>query len=283
MQGGGGGGPAPMPHTSAAGVPQVRDPSRDVKKLKDGEMSGKSTAKDPKVKVEEGPDPMYAEMMALEEDDDGQTHIPVRLPLMNTQRLYTHETVTSKVEKQQAVQLGHEDRTLIEEDKTRASGLFKLREDNNDKLFFVQLPSALPISTMMSAQESNAPQRSAAHDEPQSGDAVAGEAEDPASGLDQQMGQNEWTGKLSDVEPGYMGKLRIHKSGKMVLALGDVIYEVSGGADCPFRQEVLVVNSEEETCHALGAVQDRLVVKLDPDGLLKPRRSQDPAELLSLD
>ena len=135
---------------------------------------------------------------------------------------------------------------------------------------------------MMSAQERDAPQRSS-HDEPQGADATATEREDPASGLDQQMGQNEWTGKLSDVEAGYMGKLRIHKSGKMCLVLGDVVYEVSGGAHCPFRQEVLVVNSEEETCHALGAVQDRLVVKLEPDALLKKRRAQGSSELMEID
>jgi len=264
---GGGGGGAPTPRAVAAGLPIVQDPF----KREDGKKAAKKPAKssEPKKKVEDVADPRYAALKALEEEDDGQQHPPVRTPLAGPQRLYLAETVSSNIERAAPVQIGHEDTESISEDMCRQRALFNLdkEEDENDKLFFVQLPSTLPISSMMAPRDP-ALSRTA------EGEVRVGlnsvEEDEIATSLDQQMGQNEWTGRLPDVEPGYMGKLRVHQSGKMVLVLGDVTYHVAAGTHCPFRQDVLIVNPQEETCHALGAVQDRLVCKLDPNSLLAP-------------
>jgi len=82
-----------------------------------------------------------------------------------------------------------------------------------------------------------------------------------------------------------MGKLKIRRSGKVELDLGNCSFLVQRGADCLFSQRVAVVSEgETETtaaCHILGDLlvhcprwigltrpQGRLVVTPDMDSLL---------------
>lgn len=249
-----------MPHATGSTVPRVQDPSKSKVK-EEGGAPGSPRQRERQQGSQAKTDMERAQEVA--DDNDGQTHPPIRVPLAQSQRLYLQEEVMLDVKKPPAEQLGVEDRRSAAEDAKRALTLFEENMDDKeaDKLFFVQLPSALPIASMLIKEEA-APAQGDANDT--EGPQMAPEE----AGLHQ---QSEWSGKLGDVEAGYMGELRIHKSGKMYLQLGEITLQVSGGTHSPFRQEVLVVDKENSTCHALGAVQDRLICKLDPTSLL-PRR-----------
>ncbi|XP_073959850.1 uncharacterized protein isoform X2 [Choristoneura fumiferana] len=73
--------------------------------------------------------------------------------------------------------------------------------------------------------------------------------------------------RLADLEEGRIGSLRVHQSGRVTLALGDTIFEVSAGTKAAFHQEAVAVTSDEASRSAdivsLGALQHKL--NLMPD------------------
>ncbi|XP_023953971.2 DNA-directed RNA polymerase III subunit RPC4 isoform X1 [Bicyclus anynana] len=68
--------------------------------------------------------------------------------------------------------------------------------------------------------------------------------------------------QLSDLEEGKIGKLRVHRSGRVTLCLGDTIFEVCSGTKASFHQEVVSVATDEASRSAclvsLGALQHKL-------------------------
>ncbi|KAL4705202.1 hypothetical protein ACJJTC_000200 [Scirpophaga incertulas] len=73
--------------------------------------------------------------------------------------------------------------------------------------------------------------------------------------------------RLADLEEGKIGKLRIHQSGRVTLALGNTIFEVSSGTKPAFYQEAVSVSVDAESRAAnvvsLGAIHHKL--NLVPD------------------
>ncbi|XP_063366799.1 DNA-directed RNA polymerase III subunit RPC4 isoform X2 [Cydia amplana] len=73
--------------------------------------------------------------------------------------------------------------------------------------------------------------------------------------------------RLSDLEEGRIGKLRVHASGRVTLALGDTIFEVSTGTKAAFYQEAVSVAADDTSRSAnmvsLGPLQHKL--NLTPD------------------
>ncbi|CAG9568373.1 unnamed protein product [Danaus chrysippus] len=67
---------------------------------------------------------------------------------------------------------------------------------------------------------------------------------------------------LSDLEEGRIGKMRIHRSGRVTMALGDTIFEVSAGTKASFHQEVVSVGVDEASRSAslvsLGPLHHKL-------------------------
>ncbi|XP_045504268.1 DNA-directed RNA polymerase III subunit RPC4 isoform X1 [Colias croceus] len=67
---------------------------------------------------------------------------------------------------------------------------------------------------------------------------------------------------LSDLEEGRIGKLRVHRSGRVTLALGSTIFEVCSGTKASFYQEVVSVNVNDASRSAnlvsLGPLQHKL-------------------------
>ena len=62
---------------------------------------------------------------------------------------------------------------------------------------------------------------------------------------------------------GKIGALRIHKSGKMTVRIGEVVMEVSRGAETSFIQDLVALNIDDEeipTVEYLGRVDDRILV-----------------------
>ena len=62
---------------------------------------------------------------------------------------------------------------------------------------------------------------------------------------------------------GKIGALRIHKSGKMTVRIGEVVMEVSRGAETSFIQDIVALNIDDEetsTVEYLGRIDDRILV-----------------------
>ncbi|XP_046972101.1 DNA-directed RNA polymerase III subunit RPC4 isoform X1 [Vanessa cardui] len=68
--------------------------------------------------------------------------------------------------------------------------------------------------------------------------------------------------RLKDLEEGKIGKLRVHRSGRVTLLLGDTVFEVCSGTKASFYQEVVSAAVDEASRSAnlvsLGALQHKL-------------------------
>ncbi|CAM9517075.1 unnamed protein product, partial [Chrysoparadoxa australica] len=108
-------------------------------------------------------------------------------------------------------------------------------EAEKDELFFIQLPSVLP-KILSNPSEETPP--GVKQEDPSSSEAAAVEPEADAV--------NPFKHVLDGVPSGKLGKLRIRKSGKAELVIGDCIFEVSTGIQKDFYQEVVAVDLEEK-------------------------------------
>lgn len=59
---------------------------------------------------------------------------------------------------------------------------------------------------------------------------------------------------------GQLGKLRLHKSGKLTMVVGNITMEVSQGTDCSFLQDVVVVDSAAKQAHLIGQISKKMVL-----------------------
>ncbi|XP_041983056.1 DNA-directed RNA polymerase III subunit RPC4 isoform X1 [Aricia agestis] len=70
--------------------------------------------------------------------------------------------------------------------------------------------------------------------------------------------------RLSELEEGRIGSLRVHRSGRVTLKLGDTLFEVCSGTKASFYQEVVSVGVDESSRSAnlvsLGPLQHKLNV-----------------------
>ncbi|KAF9918144.1 hypothetical protein BX616_010098 [Lobosporangium transversale] len=60
-------------------------------------------------------------------------------------------------------------------------------------------------------------------------------------------------------QEGKIGRLLIYKSGKVKMQIGDIVMDVSSGADCSFLQDVVVVDSANKQAFVMGTVDKRLI------------------------
>jgi len=108
-------------------------------------------------------------------------------------------------------------------------------ENHNDQLFFLQLPSFLPVTTEIKDTDS----------------------------VNQVQGST-----LKGIGAGYAGKLQIFKSGKMKIKLGDVTYDIVSGTKCGFLQEAAVIDPETNQSYILGEVSHRMICCPDVKSML---------------
>ncbi|CCH44578.1 DNA-directed RNA polymerase III subunit [Wickerhamomyces ciferrii] len=67
-------------------------------------------------------------------------------------------------------------------------------------------------------------------------------------------------GELDELE-GLIGKLRVHKSGKVTMKLGNVVMDVGKGSQTNFLQEVVLDEGEaEKSAYLLGHLEEKVVV-----------------------
>lgn len=102
-----------------------------------------------------------------------------------------------------------------------------------DQLFFIQLPSVLPI---------NSPH-------------VVMEDED----LTKPSIESGFKSTLSNYPTSKIGKLQVYKSGKVMLKIGDISFHVSTGMPCNFLQEVAVISEKSGKYYQLGDITKRMV------------------------
>ena len=74
---------------------------------------------------------------------------------------------------------------------------------------------------------------------------------------------------LTKVPKGQIGKLRIHKSGKMKLQLGNIIYDVLPGNTQNALEQVTAITEERKQIYNLGEISKRLLCIPDMENLLK--------------
>ncbi len=74
--------------------------------------------------------------------------------------------------------------------------------------------------------------------------------------------------KLMSALEGHVGKLRLYRSGRATMQIGDVVFDVSRGVETSFYQQVVHIVPSKREWHELGCVAQRLVVTPDISSLL---------------
>jgi len=135
-----------------------------------------------------------------------------------------------------------------EEDPSKIAAREILNENgslNESDLFLFQFPRLIPviseIQTKLKAEEI--------------------ENEEPVYDQHGFLVRNEFENVFKEF-PNYsqMGKLKIYKSGKIKLQLGNNLYDVSTGVNCKFAQELGVVSSKSLEAFFLGKIRDKKLI-----------------------
>ncbi|CAI5732468.1 unnamed protein product [Hyaloperonospora brassicae] len=136
----------------------------------------------------------------------------------------------------------------------------------DDSLFFIQLPTTLPLSSVVTKVTK------ADEDDPMDGAEDAKEQETKKTkenaSSDESPDDGVFDHSIETAPGGYIGKICVHKSGKMVLMLGDKQFDVAAAQTPSFCEEIYAVNTSEKQLSILGNVERHLVVTPDFDVLL---------------
>ncbi|GFR43575.1 hypothetical protein Agub_g4671, partial [Astrephomene gubernaculifera] len=79
-----------------------------------------------------------------------------------------------------------------------------------------------------------------------------------------------------ELPSGRIGKLLVFKSGRVKLAVGDVLLDVSTGLPNQHRQDVVALNPSSNACVLLGDVHQRVLLAPDVMHLLRGGQQQQP-------
>ncbi|XP_066315544.1 DNA-directed RNA polymerase III subunit RPC4-like isoform X3 [Miscanthus floridulus] len=129
-----------------------------------------------------------------------------------------------------------------------AEELDLLQQGSKERMFLFQLPKSLPL-----------PKR------PSSTSIV--ERQGKATGKEVKEGSN-----MQQLPQGYLGKMLVYKSGKIKMKLGDIMFDVSPGAETRMAQHVVALNTRDKHCCLLGEIENRhVIVTPDVDSLLNDK------------
>jgi DNA-directed RNA polymerase III subunit RPC4 len=126
----------------------------------------------------------------------------------------------------------------------------KIVEENmikEDELFFIQLPSSLPI-TSQKPVEKQQQQHGAEYDE---------------------IWTTDFKNTLIDLPKGYIGEMLVYKSGKRKLKLGNVLFDVVSGTESQMAESVCSISSDSKKFYVLGDVSKRILCVPDLEDCLK--------------
>uniref|UniRef100_A0A1E1WQH3 DNA-directed RNA polymerase III subunit RPC4 n=1 Tax=Pectinophora gossypiella TaxID=13191 RepID=A0A1E1WQH3_PECGO len=182
---------------------------------------------------------------------------PVKLPMENTIHSYklgkANKHVTIKTEPEEpAIQNETKPMPSIKKEVYEDTNLVDLLNSTEPKLLLVQLPDTLPGRS--------------AETEESSSDRKPNEQQCPPAKPDEES-KPENKCNLKQLEEGKIGKLLVHRSGKVTLMLGNTSFEVSLGTKPAFHQEVVSMAADEASRSAsivsLGPVQHKLNIVPD--------------------
>ncbi|KAJ8022636.1 DNA-directed RNA polymerase III subunit RPC4 [Holothuria leucospilota] len=141
--------------------------------------------------------------------------------------------------------------------------LFSRRDALEGKLLFFQLPDSLPALPPTEDEDRSLRGRS----QEVQGTSSQGTPEVQS----QKTVKNECT--LNDLPAGFLGKIRIRKSGKTELRLGNITLDVSVGTPCGFLQDVVSVKNvqDHQEIINLGPVKHRIICTPNLMSLLENR------------
>ncbi len=124
-----------------------------------------------------------------------------------------------------------------------------IEADNNpEKFLFIQLPRVLPKF------EENEEVKAA-----KAAQTISVKPEKEGDG-DITMSEKKAEGEIDQLE-GLVGKLRVHKSGKLTMKLGNVVMDVGKGSQTDFLQEVVLADeNENRNAYLLGHLNEKVVV-----------------------
>lgn len=134
------------------------------------------------------------------------------------------------------------------------------RPEIEQKLFFFQMPVLGPKFEV--AVDGKSTSKGKGNDK--------GKGKDGGKGSSDQTNSEDPANALSTRYPeGLAGKLRLHKSGKLTMVLGNIVMEVSQGIDASFLQDVVAISPEDQKAHLIGQVTRKMIVSPDINELLK--------------
>lgn len=112
------------------------------------------------------------------------------------------------------------------------------KKAENDTFLFVQLPEKLPSFDLPKKTTNK----------------VKKEVKDEPVGTQLSKNDNSLRGNS-----GIVGKLRVHKSGKVTMKIGNVILDVTRGGAANLVQDLVAVNNIDKECHYLGRVGEKII------------------------
>ncbi|WFD20986.1 hypothetical protein MCAP1_003241 [Malassezia caprae] len=71
---------------------------------------------------------------------------------------------------------------------------------------------------------------------------------------------------------GHIGHLDVYPSGRIVLRIGDMPYDVAGGSESSFLQQVMLLDTERQAAECLGELNGKVVVTPQLDYLMERAR-----------
>ncbi|XP_015202548.2 DNA-directed RNA polymerase III subunit RPC4 [Lepisosteus oculatus] len=198
---------------------------------------------------------------------------PIQLPLHQSIDFFTVEEKNINIKEEPAAgktslralgpqQMKHPQMTkgALNPQQPNVAELFQqLSLSNDGELLFIQLPDTIPGQPITTADKVAKKERKS-----EDRHALPFKTPDPI--------RKESTSTLSDFSEGHIGKLRIRKSGKVQLVLGEVITDISEGAAFSFLQQLVSVRLSEGLTGdmtVLGNVRHKLVCSPDFEELLK--------------
>jgi len=176
-------------------------------------------------------------------------------------------------------------------------------EENEKQLFFIQLPSQLPLKLpdkpivrqrkpsdentssgiTSTSTSSSVTAESTSQTTPVAGtstpkpelkkkpEQTVGNTETPADNIN----AVDFVSNLPMVPGGYLGEMLIYKSGKMKLKLGDVLLDVQPGVQSECTQHAVAISEQTQKCSILGPVVKRIVCIPDVEYFLDTTDKKD--------
>ena len=158
------------------------------------------------------------------------------------------------------------------------------------KMLFVQLPMQLPISAGVRPGEPKPPMLTSTQYLTALSSGIAVEQADQERVLSAHNTAVNGSAapklaSLKTLEDGKIGELIVHKSGKLVLQVGEFELDVRTGNECSFDQELTVLGPADKPGNSvdinqLGKLHRRIVVTPDVETLLPPLKIYGSADVV---